>query len=49
MLLTCNETNIGSRKIIEANGGQFENAVVLAGQDDKKLRYWISLDEMSAR
>jgi len=44
VLLTCNESNIGSRKIIEANGGQFENAVVVEGQADKKLRYWISLD-----
>jgi len=44
VLLTCDETNIGSRKIIEANGGQFENAVVVEGQADKKLRYWISLD-----
>jgi len=43
VLLTCNETNIGSRKIIEANGGQFENAVVVEGQADKKLRYWINL------
>ena len=49
VLLTCSETNIASRKIIEANGGQFENAVVVAGQDDKKLRYWISLDETSAQ
>jgi predicted acetyltransferase len=42
VLLTCDETNTGSRKIIEANGGQFENAVVVEGQADKKLRYWIS-------
>jgi predicted acetyltransferase len=49
VLLTCNETNIGSRKIIEANGGQFENAVVVMGQEDRKLRYWIALDEMSMR
>ena len=46
VLLTCDETNIGSRKIIEANGGQFEDAVVVAGQDIPKLRYWISLDQM---
>jgi predicted acetyltransferase len=44
VLLTCDETNSGSRKIIEANGGQFENAVVVAGQASKKLRYWISLE-----
>jgi predicted acetyltransferase len=43
-LLTCDETNIGSRKIIEANGGQLENAVVIEGQAAQKLRYWISLD-----
>lgn len=45
VLLTCNETNIGSRKIIETNGGQFENAVVVEGQEDQKLRYWITLDQ----
>jgi predicted acetyltransferase len=44
VLLTCNETNIGSRKVIEANGGQFENAVVVEGQEDKQLRYWIRLN-----
>lgn len=47
-LLTCNETNIGSRKIIEANGGQLENAVV-TGQEGKQLRYWIVLGEMGER
>ena len=47
VLLTCDETNTGSRKIIEANGGQFENAVVVEGQTAKKLRYWISLDAAS--
>jgi len=44
VLLTCDETNIGSRRVIEANGGQLENAVVVAGQAVKKLRYWIALD-----
>lgn len=43
VLLTCNETNSGSRKIIEGHGGQFENAVVVAGQMDPKRRYWITL------
>jgi predicted acetyltransferase len=45
VLLTCSETNIGSRRVIEANGGQFENAVVVEGQHDKKLRYWITLGD----
>jgi predicted acetyltransferase len=43
VLLTCNEDNIGSRKVIEANGGRLENAVVVEGQTVKKLRFWISL------
>jgi predicted acetyltransferase len=43
VLLTCDETNIGSRKLIEANRGQLENAVVVEGSPVKKLRYWIEL------
>lgn len=35
-LLTCNETNISSRKIIELNGGVLENI-------ETKCRYWIEL------
>ena len=45
MLVTCDETNIGSRKIIEANGGVFENAVDLEDGSPRKLRYWIQLDD----
>ncbi len=45
MLVTCDETNIGSRKIIEANGGVFENAVDLDDGSPRKLRYWIQLDD----
>jgi predicted acetyltransferase len=48
VLLTCDETNAASRKIIEANGGQLENAVAIAGQTTQKLRYWISLDDSSS-
>jgi predicted acetyltransferase len=47
VLLTCDETNVGSRKVIESNGGQFENAVVVEGQAARKLRYWISLDQLT--
>jgi predicted acetyltransferase len=35
VLITCDEDNVGSRKVIESNGGRF---------DDKrgiKLRYWV--------
>lgn len=34
-LLTCDETNVASRKVIESNGG------VLEDQRGEKLRYWI--------
>ena len=42
-LVTCDEDNIGSKKIIEHNGGQFENAVDVEGSPKKKLRYWFDL------
>lgn len=42
-LVTCDETNIGSKKVIEYNGGQFENAVYVEGSSTKKLRYWIDI------
>jgi len=34
-LVTCDDTNVGSRKVIEANGGRFEN------RRGVKLRYWV--------
>src|SRR4051812_21774468 len=43
VLITCDATNIGSKKIIEHNGGQFENAVDQPGDPVQKLRYWIDL------
>ena len=46
VLLTCDETNLGSRKVIENNGGHLENAVEVEGQTVLKMRYWINLDEM---
>lgn len=42
-LVTCDENNIGSKKVIEYNGGIFENAVNVEGSLVKKLRYWIEL------
>lgn len=44
VLVTCDEDNLGSKRIIEANGGVFENAVEVEGTTKKKLRYWIGLD-----
>lgn len=43
VLITCDENNIASKKVIESNGGQFENCVAVEGSDIKKLRYWINL------
>jgi predicted acetyltransferase len=43
VLLTCDEDNTGSKKIIEKNGGQFENAIESDGSPVKKLRYWIDI------
>ena len=36
VLITCKETNVASRKVIEANGGQPDGAV------DGELRYWVT-------
>ena len=43
VLVTCDENNIGSKRVIESNGGRFENAVVVNGSSVKKLRYWIDV------
>ncbi len=43
VLVTCDDTNTGSRRIIEANGGVLEN-IVDNGQDNpRKRRYWINV------
>ena len=41
-LLTCKEENTSSKKIIEKNGGIFENKV-LADDGTPSLRYWITI------
>lgn len=43
VLLTCDETNEGSRKIIEANGGVLEDKRPNPQGGPDKLRFWISL------
>jgi len=42
-LVTCDETNVASKKIIEANGGILENKVVVENRNVPALRYWIDL------
>jgi predicted acetyltransferase len=43
VLLTCDEDNPASRKIIEANGGVFESSEVVHRPGVLCLRYWITL------
>ena len=44
VLVNCDEDNIGSKKIIEHNGGVLENAIDIEGDPVKKLRYWIDIE-----
>jgi predicted acetyltransferase len=43
VLITCDADNPGSRKIIEANGGVFENEVPQPDRTVLKQRFWIDL------
>jgi demethylmenaquinone methyltransferase/2-methoxy-6-polyprenyl-1,4-benzoquinol methylase len=42
-LITCDETNTASRRIIEANGGRFEQAVQVEGRPVRTLHFWVEL------
>jgi predicted acetyltransferase len=44
VLVTCDATNVGSRKIIEKNGGVLENQVPSPETGIDKLRFWINID-----
>ena len=48
-LVTCNRENIGSRKIIEANGGVFEGEgpVTIDGAIIHERRYWFDLTSVA--
>ena len=41
VLVTCDENNVASRKITEANGVYLENAVRINELNARKLRYWL--------
>jgi predicted acetyltransferase len=43
VLITCDENNIASKKVIERNGGQFEKRLLVEGFSIPKLHYWIDL------
>jgi predicted acetyltransferase len=42
VLVTCDSTNIASRKIIEANGGVLENKIPSEDGKSSKLIFWIN-------
>lgn len=41
-MITCDESNIASRKIIEANGGVYEKSVTPLGHGDGVRHYWVT-------
>ncbi len=41
VLITCEESNIGSRKVIERNGGKYRDKVTKNGKT--LLRFWVEL------
>ena len=43
-LLTCDETNLGSKKIIEKNGGVFSSYTKQETPLPRKLLYWVKLN-----
>lgn len=42
-LVTCDVTNIGSNKIIQANGGILQDQITMGSNKPDKMRYWITL------
>lgn len=45
VLITCDESNSGSRKIIEANGGVLQDIIQLDFRDGPTMRWWIDLNK----
>lgn len=42
-LVTCDESNMGSRKIIESCGGKLEDITLISPARPRKMRFWIKL------
>lgn len=42
-LVTCDETNLASRRVIEKNGGQLEDVRDAAEGGPRRMRWWIDL------
>jgi len=49
VLITCDDNNIGSRRIIEANGGVLQDRITVPGEEGLKRRYWIELGGAGTR
>jgi predicted acetyltransferase len=43
VLVTCDATNVASRRIIEANGGILEDVIDLDAQGTQGMRFWIDV------
>ncbi len=43
VLVTCDDDNVGSIRVIEKNGGVLENVVTELGLPKPKRRYWIEM------
>ena len=43
VLLTCREENIASSKVIENNGGVYENSLYVDEMNETYRRYWITI------
>jgi predicted acetyltransferase len=48
VLVTCDDGNVASARIIEANGGQLENVITDPAGRGRLRRYWIALQPRSA-
>lgn len=44
LFLTCNADNVASARIIEKNGGQFQDEIFWEKTGIQKRRYWIELE-----
>lgn len=45
VMLTCDDNNIGSQKVIQNNGGVLQDIVKLDFRDVPTMRWWITLEE----
>lgn len=43
VLITCDEDNVGSQKVIQANGGILQDITANKGHEKRTMRWWIKL------